>query len=270
MSAPVFSRAGLGGVLCAALLLLPVSAQSWPVDQLFSVESGAERFHRLTAVDWVDVEDATVATVEVLPGSNELLVTGKRPGRTLLLLYAEGKFAVWRLTVTAPGARPMAEAAPEQLAAARKACPGLQVNEGAERALLATVKDSACRKALLALFQTDAWLARELELTFELPMLQEQLAGLEPTLKALGLEARYSGAGVVLQGSATPEAHRRALWALFRQSVGRVPLEDRVKLELPSAPDAGTEPVDAGMVPVELLDKARKRNPETKKRGEQG
>jgi hypothetical protein len=259
MSAPVFSRAGLGGVLLAALLFLPVSARAWPVDQAFFVESGADRFHKLTAVDWVDVEDPTVATVEVLPGSSELLMTGKRPGRTLLLLYAEGKFAVWRLTVTEPGARPVSEAAPELLAGARKACPGLQVTEGAERSLVATVKDTACRKALLALFQKDAWLARELELTFELPVLQEQLSALEPALAELGLEARYSGAGIVLQGTATPETHRRALWALFRQSVGRVPLEDRATVRTPSAADAGTEAPDAGVVPVEILDKPGKR-----------
>lgn len=259
MSAPVFSRAGLGGVLLAALLLLPVSARAWPVDQAFSVESGADRFHKLTAVEWVEVEDPAVATVEVLPESNELLMTGKSPGRTLLLLYAEGKFAVWRLTVTAPGARPVPEDAPELLAGARKACPGLQVTEGAERTLLATVKDTACRKALFALFQKDTWLARELELTFELAMLQEQLSELEPTLKELGLEARYSGAGIILSGSATPESHRRALWALFRQSVGRVPLEDRVKVQTPSAPDAGTPPPDAGVIPVEILDKPGKR-----------
>jgi hypothetical protein len=240
MSAPVSFRAGLGGILLAALLLLPSRALAWPVDLVFSLESGSDRFHKLSAVEWVEVEDPSVATVEVLSGSNELLVTGKRPGRTLLLLYAEGKFAVWRLAVTAPGARASPEAAPELLATARKACPGLQVNEGTERSLVATVKDAACRKALLALFQTDAWLARELELTFELPALQEQLTALTPVLKELGLEARYSGAGIVLQGTATPTAHRRALWALFRQSVGRVPLDDRVKIEAPMPePDAG-------------------------------
>jgi hypothetical protein len=240
MSAPVSFRAGLGGILLAALLLLPSRALAWPVDLVFSLESGSDRFHKLSAVEWVEVEDPSVATVEVLSGSNELLVTGKRPGRTLLLLYAEGKFAVWRLAVTAPGTRATPEAAPEQLAAARKACPGLQANEGTERSLMATVKDAACRKALLALFQTDAWLARELELTFELPALQEQLSALTPVLKELGLEARYSGAGIVLQGTATPENHRRALWALFRQSVGRVPLDDRVKIESPKPePDAG-------------------------------
>ena len=259
MSAPVFSRAGLAGVLLTALLLLSPAARAWPVDQAVSVESGADRFHKLTAVEWVDVEDPTVATVEVLPGSNELLMTGKRPGSTLLLLYAEGKFGVWRLTVTAPGARPTPEAVPELLAGARKACPGLQVTEGAERLLVATVKDTACRKALLALFQRDAWLARELELTFELAQLQEQLSELGPALKELGLEAHYSGAGIVLQGSVPPESHRRALWALFRQSVGRVPLEDRVKVQTPSAPDAGTPPPDAGAIPVEVLDKPGKR-----------
>jgi hypothetical protein len=240
MSAPVSFRAGLGGILLAALLLLPSRALAWPVDLVFSLESGSDRFHKLSAVEWVEVEDPSVATVEVLSGSNELLVTGKRPGRTLLLLYAEGKFGVWRLAVTAPGTRATPKAAPELLAAARKACPGLQINEGTERSLVVTVKDAACRKALLALFQTDAWLARELEITFELPALQEQLSAMTPVLKELGLEARYSGAGIVLQGTATPEGHRRALWALFRQSVGRVPLDDRVKIEAPKpAPDAG-------------------------------
>lgn len=260
MSAPVSFRTGLGGVLLAALLLLPVRALAWPVDLVFSLESGTDRFHKLTAVDWVEVEDPSVATVEVLPGSNELLITGKRPGRTLMLLYAEGKMGVWRLSVTAPGAKPTPNAAPEQLTAARQACPGLQVNEGAERSLAATVKDTACRKALLALFQTDAWLSRELELTFELPVLQDQLSGMNAALKELGLEASYSGAGIVLQGEATPEVHRRALWELFRQSVGSVPLEDRVKINAPEAtPDAGTGPVDAGVAPVQALEKAVKR-----------
>jgi hypothetical protein len=260
MSAPVSFRAGLGGVLLATLLLLPVSALAWPVDLVFSLESGKDRFHKLTAVDWVEVEDPSVATVEILPGSNELLITGHRPGRTLLLLYAEGKFGVWRLSVTEPGVRAVPEAAPLQLATAKKACPGLQVNEGTERSLVVTVKDAACRKALMSLFQTDAWLARELELTFELPALQEQLSVLTPGLKALGLEARYSGAGLVLHGKATPEGHRRALWELFRQSVGRVPLEDRVKIDMPeAAPDAGPEPADAGGIPVEALEKLGKR-----------
>ncbi|WP_224242100.1 pilus assembly protein N-terminal domain-containing protein [Hyalangium gracile] len=263
MFAPVPFRTGLGGVLLAALLFLPLQALAWPVDLVFPVETGADRFHKLTAVDWVDVEDPSVATVELLSGSNELLITGKRPGSTLMLLYAEGKMGVWRLVVTAPGSRHTPEPAPELLAAARKACPGLQANEGSERLLLATVKDSACRKALLSLFQTDAWLARELEVTFELPMLQEQLSAVTDRLKELGLEARYSGAGIVLQGTSTPEAHRRALWELFRQSVGRVPLEDRVKVLTPEAtPDAGTGPVDAGAAPTE-----EPRTPGKRKRG---
>jgi hypothetical protein len=240
MSAPVPFAARLRAGGFAALLCLPAAALAWPVDMRFSLESEGVRFHRLSAVDWVEVEDATIATAEVLTGSNELLLTGKRPGRTLLLLYAEGKFAVWQLSVAEPGARAAAGAAsPERLAPARKACPGLEAKEAPERLLTVTVKDAACRAALLPLLQSEAWLARELELTFELPVLQAQLAAMEPRLKALGLEARYSGAGLVLQGTATPEGHRRALWELFRQSVGRVALEDRVKVEAPPAPDAG-------------------------------
>jgi hypothetical protein len=238
--------------LLAFLLLVPATARAWPVDMSVSVERGTDRFHKLSVVEWVDVEDPSVATVEVLAGSNELLMTGLKPGRTLVLLFAEGKFAVWRLTVTEPGAKPEPQPVEAALAAARKACPDLQVREGSERMLVATVKDSACRAALLELLKTDAFLARELELTFELSVLQEQLATVSSSLKALGLEARYSGAGVVLQGAATPEGYRKALWALFRLSVGRVPLEDRVKVEAPAAPDAGTpEPMKSEPVKPE-------------------
>jgi hypothetical protein len=102
-----------------------------------------------------------------------------------------------------------------------------------------TVKDARCREALRALLKTDAYLARELELTFELSVLQEQLASLTAALKGTGLTVSYHGAGLVLAGSTTPEGHRRALWELFRQSLGRVPLEDRVTVQRPTPPDAG-------------------------------
>lgn len=225
--------------------LLPLRAGAWPVDMSMPLEAGKERFHKLSAVDWVEVEDPSIATAEVLEGSNELLLTGVKPGRTLLLLYAEGKFAVWRLAVGAPGRPPEPEPSAELQAAARKACPGLKATEGAERTLTVEVKTARCREALRALLKTDAYLARELDLTFELPLLQEQLAALKPTLEGLGLSASYLGAGLVLEGTTSPEGHRKALWELFRQSVGRVPLEDRVTVRKPAPPDAGTPP-DAG------------------------
>ena len=218
------------------LLLLPLRALAWPVDLVMPLEAGKERFHKLSVVDWVEVEDAGVATAELLRDTNELLLTGVRPGRTLLLLYAEGRFAVWRLVVGEPGRTPATEPSEPLLAAARKACPGLKATEGEGRELVATVKDARCREALLALLRTEAYVARELELTFELPVLQEQLAALSPALKELGLSARYRGAGLVLEGTAKPEVHRRALWVLFRHSLGRVALEDRVTVLQPSPP----------------------------------
>ena len=238
-------------------LLVPALAGAWPVDLAVSLEPGKEKFQRLATVDWVEVEDASVATAEVLPGSNELLLTGHSPGRTLLLLYAEGRFAVWRLTV---GALPPEDPAP-LLAAARKACPDLKATEGPERALSATVKDAKCRAALLELLRTDAYVARELELTFDVPVLQEQLTSVAAALQPLGLEARYSGAGLVLSGPATPQAHRRALWELFRRSVGRVPLEDRVEVQAPEAPapDAGPAVKEEAPIPVEVLPPPKKR-----------
>lgn len=227
--------------LLAVLLLTlsPRRAAAWPVDLSMPLETGKERFHKLSVVEWVEVEDPSIATAEVLPGSNELLLTGLKPGRTLLLLYAEGKLAVWRLVVGAPGRPAEPEPSAELLAAARKACPGLKTTGGAERSLTASVKDTRCREALRALLKTDAYLARELDLTFELPVLQEQLGTLATALKGSGLTVSYRGAGVVLEGTTTPEGHRRALWELFRQSVGRVPLEDRATVKQPAPPDAG-------------------------------
>ncbi|MBM7118704.1 pilus assembly protein N-terminal domain-containing protein [Archangium primigenium] len=238
---PTVSRSAVFAPLAAlGLWLVSSEARAWPVDVAVRLEPDKERFHKLSAVDWVEVEDPAVVTAEVLTGSSELLLTGLKPGRTLLLLYAEGKFAVWALTVAPTGASEPARK-PELLAVARKACPGLKATEGAERSLTVEVKDTRCRDALRPLLETEAWLARELDLTFALPLMQEQLAALTAPLKAQGLRASYHGAGLRLEGSTTPEGHRKALWALFRQSLGRVPLEDRVEVQRPAPPeDAGT------------------------------
>ncbi|ATB31325.1 pilus assembly protein N-terminal domain-containing protein [Melittangium boletus] len=241
MRPPVSRFVLLAPLAALALVLAAPDARAWPVDMSVRLEPGKERFHKLSVVDWVEVEDPSIVTAEVLTGSNELLLTGLKPGHTLLLLYAEGKFAVWGLTVAAPGGGEASKPAAEPLTAARKACPGLKATEGAERSLTAEVKDARCREALRAVLKTEAYLARELDLTFELSVMQEQLAALSAPLKAQGLRASYHGAGLVLEGSTTPEGHRKALWALFHQSVGRVPLEDRAEVRRPAPPDdAGT------------------------------
>ncbi|MBU8900494.1 pilus assembly protein N-terminal domain-containing protein [Corallococcus sp. M34] len=238
----------VGGLLS---LLLPALALGWPVDQRVSVEPGQERFQKLTAVDWVEVEDPSVVSVEAFAGSGELLLTGKKPGRTLALLYAEGRFAVWRITVGPEAPEDVAS----RRAAAAKACPDLKDVATPERSLSATVKDAACRGALSELFRTDAYVARELELTFEVAALQEQLAAFSEALPP-GVTVRYSGAGLVMSGKASAEAHHKALWGLFRRAVGRVPLEDRVEVEAPApapaatVPDAGTVTPPTSMPPV--------------------
>jgi len=242
MRPPVSRPARLVPLAVLLVLLAAPPARAWPVDLAVTLVQGKEHFHKLSVVDWVQVEDPSIATAEIFEDSKELLLTGLKPGRTLLLLYAEGRFAVWRLVVGAPGQPVEAEPGTALLAAARKACPGLKTTEGAERSLTAEVKDARCREALRAVLKTDAYLARELDLTLELTLLQEQLAALTPPLKALGLKASYRGAGLMLEGSTTPEGHRQALWELFRQSVGRVPLEDRVEVKRPAPPDAGTLP----------------------------
>lgn len=252
-------RRALGSLplLFAAQVLTPASAWAWPVDVYVDLEAGGIRFERLAAISWVEVEDPSVATVEVLP-TREVLLTGVKPGRTLALFYAEGHFGVWRLRVSPPCevergrregavvvrsgsdgcARPNPASGGEALTAAERACPGLRTGPAEAPSITATVRDERCRQALLALFQTDAFSARQLELTFELPALQAQLADLELGLRQVAgarVKAVYRGAGLSLEGTLSAEEHRRALWEVFRRSAARVALEDRIDI----APDAG-------------------------------
>lgn len=228
--------------LCAvSLALLAPAAGAWPVDVYVDLEAGREKFQRLAALDWVEVEDPSVATAEIME-SGELLLTGKAPGRTLLLLYAEGQLATWRLRVAPARGAIRPEPAGPRLAAARAACPGLETGDGAEGSRLAvTIKDERCRLALAELFRTEAFTARELSLTFEVPALQAQLSAIQAAVASAagrGVEARYVGAGLVLEGRLSRQEHRRALWQVFQRSVGRVALEDRV--ELTGEQDGGT------------------------------
>ncbi|RKH70580.1 hypothetical protein D7X96_11145 [Corallococcus interemptor] len=230
----------IGGLLGA--LAAPPAALAWPVDQALTLEPGKETFQKLAAVDWAESDAPGVVTAEALSQSGELLLTPHATGIARVLLYAEGRFAVWRVMVGPIESQDSGA----QLAAAKKACPDLKATEGAERSLSVTVNDTACRLALRTYFKTHAYLAKELEVTFAVPQLQAQLedftAGMPP-----GLTVRYSGAGLVLSGKTDPEGHRKALWELFNRSVGRVPLEDRTEVEAPpkQVDPAAQEALDA-------------------------
>lgn len=215
------------GLGLAAVLGWPGVSFAWPVDVRLELLPEKEHIQRLASISWIDVEDPSVVEAEVLP-SGELMLVPKKAGQTLALLYADGKMAVWRLVVGGGGPEKGSPASSDgALAVARKACPGLKAEgQGGDAASLqATVKDERCRKALLSLFQTDAFLARQVELLFEVEVLQQQLRGVsaEASPKA---QLSYLGAGLVLKGTLTEAEHRKTLWAIFRRSVGKVVLED--------------------------------------------
>jgi hypothetical protein len=230
----------------ALLLLISSSAHAWPVDVAVTVTNGDVHFERPAAIDWAEVDDPKIATVEVLQ-TGELLFTGKQTGHTYALLFAEGKPAVWRIDVLAKGAQLTREASPAaKLDPARKACKDVSLGEpGTDSALTATVPNDVCRKALLELFQTPAFLARELSLTFELDALQAQLKDVTDAIAKnahVPVDAHYLGAGLVLKGQVTVEQHRKILWEVFRHTAGRIALDDQ--LEVAPPPDAGS-PEDA-------------------------
>ena len=218
-------------VLLVTLLSTP--AWAWPVDVVQDLEVGKEKFIRLSSLDWFEVEDPKVVTVEYLE-SGEILFTGLQPGRTLVLMYAEKKFAVWRLKVAG-------KAQPEggTLAAALKACPRLAYHPTEYDKLVGVVGDEKCRQAVLALLATDAFVGKELDLTFPVEVIQAQLKTINAALAAQKqkITARYEGMSLVLTGSTDGPGQRKALWEVFRRSAGRVAMDDQV--EVPSPPDAG-------------------------------
>lgn len=231
-------RWALPMVLCAS-----AAAHAWPVDHAIELAPGAERFEKLAAVDWVDVEHEQILSAEVLP-SGELLLTGKSEGRTHLLLYVQGKFAVWRVDV----GRVPAPDASSSIDAAAKACgtkaEPMKAAASSGAALSVPVRSDECRRALLGVFDK-AFLARNVEIVYDLPVLQAQLSDLQQAFKAAGLErlsARYKGAGLVLEGKTTTAERKRALWIVFRRSVGRVPLDDQTEVTDKAMPEAEAAP----------------------------
>lgn len=222
-------------LLAVGVLALPAIAAAWPVDWVHDVEPGKEKFVRLPRLDWFEVEDPKVAQVEWLADSGELLLTGLKPGRTVVLLGADGKVAAWRVRV---GTKPATDDAAWK--AAQKACPDFAATPLEDVKLTVTVQDEGCRTALTALFQTDAFEARHLELTFAMPVLQAQLKSVEAGIRDIAgrrATARYVGAGLVLEGQVSREEHHQLLWAILKRTLGRFALDDR--LEEPAAPDAG-------------------------------
>jgi hypothetical protein len=221
------------------MLAVAFPAAAWPVDWNHDVEAGRERFVKLPHIDWWEIEDPKVLTIEWLADSNELLLSGLKSGRTVVLLGSEGRVAAWRVRV---GSKPLQD---EKLSvAAQKACPDLRWTPFEEVKLTVTAHSEPCRQALLALFQTDAVEARAVELTLSGEVLQAQLKELQRAFDSIAkgkVKARYVGAGLILTGAITQAEYRRVLWEVLRRSLGRFVLDDQLDVQSPPAPlDAGT------------------------------
>lgn len=219
----------------AALLaaLLPTAALAWPVDGFIDVDPGKDKLVKFAALEAATIDDASVAAVEVMPESGELLVVAKKKGRALVQLWAQGRSAVWRLRVGEP---PLDEPAPWE--AAKKQCPGLDP-KATEFEL--EVKTPACRTALMKALEQDRVLPRSIALVLHIPVMQAQISQMQDALAAqkIPIQLRYEGAGLVMTGTAAEESLRRAYFELFRKSVGRLAVHDKVQVA--TAPDAGKD-----------------------------
>lgn len=269
----------LTGLLCAS------SALAWPVDVRQTLSTGTQREVPLRALSWaetdapervgvvVEIAPREVGELEVLPGGiparqrpqagATLTLSARAAGDATVLLYAEGNFAVWR--VSAGGSAEPAPPDPALVEAARAACPGLTLGagEGGHLTLEAEVTSEACGDALLPLLKSPAFLARDVKLTFDGAALQRQLTALQAAYAEAGLpvKARYVGAGLILTGTVTPAQHQRALWLTFENALGKVALTDHLEVRATAA--AEDDLAAPGSVPIVPQQPAR---PPAKKR----
>lgn len=225
--------------LGATILLIAASASAWPVDVYVEARVGEEKFQKAAGTEWVDVQKPEVALVEALPG-DEVLITGKQDGRTLVLLYGEGRMGVWSIRTEASQKVDTAAL----FSAATAACPGLKRNPSSKTdALVVHVATEKCRLALRELLKADVHDSRDITLTFEIAMLQSQLRDIQTAIDAAvgqrKVDTAYAGASLRLKGAITQAEHRKALWAIFNSAVGRVSLDDRLVLTDKPAADAG-------------------------------
>jgi hypothetical protein len=220
--------------LLTLVVSLPVFA--WPVDWVHDVEPGKEKFLKLPRVDWFEVDDPKVVSVEWVADSNELLIIGLKPGRATVLLGADGKVAAWRVRV---GGAPVLDDV--GFVMAKKVCTDLKATHLEAVKLTVTAQDEPCRKALLTLFQSDTFEARHLELTLDGKVLQTQLKSVQDGLMQVTrgrVKARYVGAGLILDGPVSVAEHRKVLWEVLKRTLGRFALDDQ--MEVAPAPDAGS------------------------------
>jgi hypothetical protein len=222
-------------LLAAAAWLVSTAALAWPVEKVIELEPGKDTIVKIGNAEWFEIDEPKIATGESLDSGDEMLLTGKAPGRALLMVYAEGKPIVYALHV----GKSDAKAAQSALQSALKACPKLAYKATEYEKLVGDVPDVKCRTALLDALKTDVVEAKETALVFDPTVLAAQLSEIKAAIAAAKnpLALHYEGATLVVEGKAELAQLKRALWEAFKHSACRIALDNRA--ELSSPPDGG-------------------------------
>ena len=238
----------------AAFLGAPRPAEARPVTRILDLVVGSEQFFRIGAEVRAVVDAPEIVTAEVL-GSNELLLTPKAAGRALIYLMTPGTFDAVRIRVRESGGKlPEVRASEEQLKVARKACQSFSVESSPEGGTLsANMPNGTCRGALLALFDSDDFLADRVSLMYSEEVIREQYEEIQSQAKAAGLvpgfELAYLGPTLRIKGRGDAAGKLELMKIAYRATPGRLLLDDQSEVVAPPAtevanPDAG-EPADA-------------------------
>jgi hypothetical protein len=224
--------------------LAPASSLARPVTRTLDLVAGSEQFFRIGAGVLAFVDAPEVVGAEVLP-SNELLLTPKAPGRALVYLMGPSTFDAVRVRVRESGGRlPEAPSSESREQAVRKTCQHVEFEKAGEgKSLSANVPTSACRKALLELFDSDDFQADRVSLIFSEDVIREQYGEILAAVKAAGLEGdcqlAYLGPTLSIKGKMPPARKLELLKIVYHATPGRLLLDDRTETAEDPKPDAG-------------------------------
>lgn len=230
--------------------LAPARSSARPPMRTLDLKVGNEQFFRIGVGVQAFADAPEVVGAETLP-SNELLLTPKAPGRALVYLMGPGSFDAVRVRVREAGGRPPeAPSSEPREQAVRKACQNVEIEKAGEgKTLSANVPTSACRKALLELFDSDDFQADRVSLIFSEEVIREQYGEIHAAVKEAGLDGdcqlAYLGPTLSIKGTMTTARKLELLKIVYRATPGRILLDDRTETAEVPKPDAGHSDLEA-------------------------
>lgn len=219
-------------------ILLAAQASAVPPDKIVYLKLGESRFEHGPQGHWLaESLDPQIVKARAFE-TEEVFLTGKKAGQTLMLLSNKSVHEVlfWKVIV---GSETVTSPIPETSSIEKKCKCDL-----ATKPISCRVLDKACVEALRQWIAKSNLQADGLRLVYTAQSLQEVLKGISGRLNKEGLaevKLVFAGANLRVEGTLSDHAAwKRLMQIIYEGMVGKLLLEDRTRVMETSS---GVEPV---------------------------